>query len=119
MNKRHRQQKFRFSLAFMIRMAIFIVLVYFAVNYFSANSSQINLPVPNVLGVTYNLLPSDSQEKINNINSNPAIIYLQTKLEQIKTVSADFPQKQITEIKKMVIQNVYENIMKSIENPAK
>jgi len=100
-------------------MIIFITLVYFAVNYFSRSHHQIVLPIPNVLGETVNYLPPQSRDTLKNLQTFPVIIFIQGKLDLVKNISVDFPQKQITELKKMVVQNIYQNIMKSIENPKK
>lgn len=100
-------------------MVIFIIVVYFAVSYLSHSNTSISLPAPDILGVTYHYLPPGSQEKLKNLNTSPAIIYIQDKFNLIKKMSGDFPQKQITEIKKALVQTIYQNVMKSIDNPSK
>jgi hypothetical protein len=117
--RRQHKQKFHFNFAFVLRFIIFVLIVYFSISYFSNSTIKINLPIPNVLGTTIKYLPSSSQETLKNLPSSPVINFLQDKVDYIKKISGDFPQKQITEIKKMVVQSIYQNIMKSIENPAK
>jgi hypothetical protein len=100
-------------------MIIFSVIVYSAINYLSHTRSRINLPVPNVLGETVKYLPPQSQDTLNHLDSSPAARFVQDKLDTIKKMSVDFPQKQFTDLKKLVVQNIYQQIMSSLENPKK
>lgn len=126
MSKRSKE-KFHLSFKVLFRLAIFSLLVYLLISYVSSRQLQ-----PNVLGTdtlsspsnpviqkyldqAYAQLPHQSQKTLQNLPSSPAIIFLQQKIDYLKTETADFPQKQITDIKKAVIQTVYQNIMKDLE----
>lgn len=96
-------------------MLIFIAIIFIVINYLSGSKADIGLPVPNILGVTYQYLPESSRQTLENINTTSTAIYIQDKINYLKTQAGDFPQKQITELKKLVVQTIYQNIMNTIE----
>lgn len=132
MSKKNRHQDFRLTPTVIIRLILFIVLVYSAISYFSSNSSE-TLSDPTILGTEiasysaipqlkniyddiYNYLPPSSREVVENLSDQPAIIYLQKKMDYLKEESSGFPQKQITNIKRAIIESVYKDIMKNYGN---
>ena len=96
-------------------MVIFSVLVYFSIIYLSNSRSQINIPAPDILGTTVKYLPPQSQTTLKNLNTSPAFVYIQGKINYLKGQTNGFPQKQITDIKKMVVEKIYQNVMNSLE----
>lgn len=63
----------------------------------------------------YQSLPADSRQKIENIEQLPAIIYIQEKHHQLKDQIKDFPQRQINQLKKEIIQSTYDDLMEDID----
>lgn len=100
-------------------MIIFTVVVYFAINYFSRSKSYLNIPVPDVLGETVKYLPPQSRNALQHLDTSPVVKFVQDEFSTIQKMSGDFPQKQITEVKKMVVNQIYQNVMKSIDGSAK
>jgi hypothetical protein len=115
------KDSFRLTPKRIFRWLIFSALVYFLINYLSQNSTQ-KLP-PSVLGqISY---PSLAQNQVNE--SLPA--YLQSlppekqelvdaTLEEIKKFTDrvkellnGFPQKQIQEIRKEIITQIYQKLV--------
>jgi len=96
-------------------MIIFSLVIYFSINYLSNSKSNLNVPIPNVLGETVKYLPPQSQNTLQHLDSSPVVKFVQDKLGALQQMSGDFPQKQITEIKKMVVEKIYQNVMNSIK----
>lgn len=67
----------------------------------------------------YLALPQSSQAQIEKLPSHPAIINLQKKINQLKDdishQTNGFPQKQITNFKKQIIKNIYQDLIDSID----
>jgi hypothetical protein len=116
--KTHRQRKFHLSFAFVFRLLLFTAVIFLSINYLSRSSSKISFPVPDVLGETIKYLPPQSQNTLKNLPGSPAGRFIQEKIGIIKTMSGGFPQKQITDIKKLVVEKIYQSIMNSLEIPA-
>ncbi len=122
-----KDKEFRFSPKIIFRLFIFFLLFYFLVNYLSFHQQNNNLstkPDPTVLGEEdkinpleniYQSLPVNTRQYIENIGSNPAIIDLQKDVENIKLKTDGFPQKQIKNIKKAIVKNLSEEILRSID----
>ena len=100
MAKYHRKQKFHFNFVFVVRMIIFSLIIFFSINYLSNSQSHLNVPLPDVLGQTVRYLPPQSQNTLQHLDSSPVVKFVQDKLKTLQQMSGDFPQKQITEIKK-------------------
>jgi len=109
----------------LIRLIIFIIIVYFAIVYLSSSTT----PVPNILGEhiklqepdlksttdkLYQFLPEKSQKTLENLPAHPAIISLNQKFTQIKDQVSGFPQKQINQLKKQIIDQIYQDITKDL-----
>ncbi len=124
----------KFTFQSLIRLIIFSVIVFFTISFIAnqkLNSSKkidpsvyLDEDQSNfILGKTteigndiYQSIPEESRNQLKNLNQNPAVIFIQEKINEIKEASQGFPQKQIKEIKKMVIQNIYENTLRSIDS---
>lgn len=124
----------KFTFQSLIRLIIFSVIVFFTISFIAnqkLNSSKkidpsvyLDEDQSNfILGKTteigndiYQSIPEESRNQLKNLNQNPVVIFIQEKINEIKEASQGFPQKQIKEIKKMVIQNIYENTLRSIDS---
>lgn len=113
MAKSHRKKKFHLTAGVVIRLAIFSLVVFLSIYYISYQNSLKN---PNVLGEQttaasdmpivklvvdnlYNQLPSGSRNTIENLNNSPIISSTIQKVNLIKFNAANFPQKQINDLK--------------------
>ncbi len=119
-----KHDKFHFSFSLLIRLIIFFIVVYFAIIYFSSKQSPSlvlgeHIELKPVVDNLYQKLPPASQQQINHLSDTPVIKFINSKIDQLKTETNGFPQKQIADIKKAVINQIYQNVMKSIDNPAK
>jgi hypothetical protein len=116
---KHRRQEF--TLATVIRLGIFSVIIFFLIKYFASSSNQdvlgdqtINLS-PYAQQVT-NLLPEKSRQTLQNLPQSPIFGFIQEKFTYLQQESGGFPQKQIKDIKKAVVKEIYDKILNSIEN---
>lgn len=133
MSKSSKSHEFHFTFKVFLRLLVFIAVVYAAITYFSAASSPLTSSSSHVLGSAiasasavpqlktvyddvYQKLPPSSRQTLENINSSPAIILIQEKIDYLKEESSGFPQKQIADLKKSVVKMIYQEIMKSIDN---
>lgn len=124
----------RFTFQSLIRLVIFSIILFFVISFISGqkiNSPKVIDPTlfteesesDYILGKTteignniYQKIPPKSREQLENLNQNPTIILIQEKINLIKEQSQGFPQKQIKEIQKMVIKNLYENTIRNIDS---
>lgn len=124
----------RFTFQSLIRLIVFSLIVFFIISYISGQ--KINSPKNTdstlsldenktniILGKTteignniYKSIPENSRKQLENLNQNPAMIFIQEKINLIKEQSQGFPQKQIKELQKIIVKNVYENTLKKIES---
>lgn len=126
------KQTANFNLKTLIRLVLFFLFMYLSIFYFSRYTNQPEaLNDPTVLGEeiksspdinlkpffdqAYQSLPPDSRQKLENINQTPVIIYTQEKLQYLKDQIKDFPRRQINQLKKEIIQNVYQDLMEDVE----
>jgi hypothetical protein len=113
-----KSKSFHLSFQVILRLLIFSLVVYFSIIYLSGSNKP---NIPSVLGETttplYDRLPPASRSALENLSSSPAIIFVQNKIELLKVETADFPQKQIRDIQKAVINKLYSNIIKNIDQP--
>ena len=97
-------------------MIIFIIIIFFTINYLSGSQPKIYITVPpNILGESIKYLPPQSQSTLNHLNTTPAFIFIKDKIDYLKDQTDGFPQKQITEIKKIIVEKIYQDVMKSIK----
>ena len=132
---KHKKKKHaKFTFQSLIRLAVFCIIVFFIISFISGqktNSFQnidsalsINEPESNfILGKTteisndiYQSIPENSRKQLENLNQNPVATLIQEKLNLIKEQSQGFPQTQIKEIQKMIINNIYQNTLRSIDS---
>jgi len=126
------KQTANFGLKVVVRLLLFSLAIYLAISYFSRYTKQPEaLNDPTILGQeidnqphinlkplfdqAYQSLPPDSRQKLENINQIPVIIYTQEKLQYLKDQMKDFPRRQINQLKKEIIQSVYQDLMKDVE----
>jgi hypothetical protein len=86
---------------------------------FSLDEKQSNFILGKTIEISnniYNSIPPKSREQLENLGQTPAVMFIQEKINLIKEQSQDFPQKQIKEIQKMIIKNIYENTIKNIDS---
>lgn len=121
-------KKFHFSLDTVIRLIIFVIAIILVFNLLATGISTRKLtPAPKVLGDSielqqlidqaYQRLSPQSQATIDNLPSNPLIVNLKIKYSQVISQLAGFPGKQIDEIKRSLIQSIYDDLMKSAPSP--
>lgn len=129
-----RKKHVKFTFQSIIRLIIFSVIIFFIISYISGQKSNYSLNIDPtisidekqsnfILGKTteignniYKSIPEGSRQQLENLNQNPAVIFIQEKINLIKETSQGFPQKQIKEIQKMLLKNVYENSIKNIDS---
>lgn len=97
------KQKFHFSLGVLFRWLFFALIIYFSINYLSGSKSNLNTNIDpeklNVLGINTELI-------INSATS---------QYEIYKKQALDFLDAQFKDIKKQVVNKVYESVIKSID----
>jgi len=131
---KHKKKHTRFTFQSLIRLTLFSIIVFFIISFISGqktNSLQTIDPVlsvdeqkPNfILGKTteisnniYQSIPENSRKQLENLNQNPTTTLIQEKINLIKEQSQGFPQTQIKEIQKMIINNIYQNTLRSIDS---
>lgn len=118
MSTKTSRHQFHFSFTVIFRLLIFIFITYLIISYLSSvsNPSKIKIITPNISTEFYNRLPSSSRQMLENLNSQPIMITLQKKFDFLKEESSGFPQKQITNLKRSIIQSIYQDIMKNYGN---
>lgn len=112
MSLKTKKKPFRFTFKVALRWVIFSAIIYFLIIYFSSQKPNYKIPKINV---SYFFKEETQKTFIENFNKNPTVIFIQEKFNEIKGQTQYFPQNQIKEIKKMVITNVYQDMMKNID----
>jgi len=69
-----------------------------------------------IINNIYQQIPPKSREQLENLNHLPLYITIRQKIQQILPQFQDFPNTQIKEIKKEIINRIYQDIIKSIDN---
>ena len=108
MSKKLKHREFHFNFGVLFRWIIFVLIIYFSINYLSNNSSSthlLNYPTNNL--------------NILGINSEPVIIKAQETFEDYKKQAINYINDQFIDIKKQIVTKVYEEIIKSIDNTKK
>lgn len=134
MASKSREKEYHFSFQTIIRLIIFLVIIYFLITLISTqkihfdqkydptilgeeiSSSSAQLFVKNTIDAAYDKLPPQSQETIKNLDKSPLYITIQKNLDYLKKETENFPQKQIKEIKKAIINSIYQDMMKNIDS---
>ena len=109
MSKRSKHQEFHFNLFVLIRWLIFALIFYFSVNYLSQNKSSLNTNLNSSSGLGSSL-------NLSSLNTQPVIIEASNQFNQYKNQAIVFINQQITDIKKQVVTEIYQNILKSIDH---
>jgi len=118
--KKLKKKPFRFTLGHLIRLGLFIALIYSLINYFSQNQANPNIK-NDVLGDTiptadiinkystdlYQKLPPDTQQKITKLPELPIILEIKKQLN-------GFPTKQINQFKLDLIDKISQDLKNSI-----
>ena len=125
MAKKSKPQKITFGS--IIRLIIFGIIVFFLISWLNQSKSPTtssNDPTlfvgetvqsSNVLGDMYSKLPEDSRHQLENFNQTQIGKFISNSTEFIKSKLDGFPQKQIKEIKKSIIKNVSDDMIKNID----
>lgn len=124
MPKKPKPQKITFGS--IIRLIIFSAVVFFLISWFNQKpSNQISSGDPtlfigennssNVLGDMYSKLPENSRQQLENFNQTQTGQFISNSTEFIKSKLDGFPQKQIKEIKKAIIKNISDDMIKNID----
>lgn len=127
MSKKDKVQKITFKSV--IRLTIFSVLVYFAISFLDQKNSnkkiisdptvaidEINESLGgDILGEAYSALPEDSRNQLENFDQTKIGKFFSNSAEYIKQQFDGFPEKQIKEIKKSLIKNVSEEMIRQVE----
>jgi hypothetical protein len=129
-----KKKHIKFTFKSLIRLIIFSIIIFFVISYVSDQKINSSLNIDPtisidekqsnfILGKTteignniYQSIPEDSRKQLENLNQNPAVIFIQERINLIKEASQGFPQKQIKEIQKMVVKNIYENTVRNIDS---
>jgi hypothetical protein len=127
MPKKSKPQRITFGS--IIRLIIFGIIVYLLISWFSQKSTSetsINDPTlfigetvssssSNIFTNLYNRLPENSRHQLENFNQTQAGKFISNSTEFVKSKLDGFPQKQIKEIKKGVIKNISDDMIKNID----
>jgi len=132
--KKSKKKEYHFSFQTVLRLLIFSGIVYLLITLISAkkldhssrydptvlgeetSSASAQLFIKNTLDSTFKMLPPKSQETIKNFHQNPLYLTVQKNLDFLKKESENFPQKQVKEIKKSIINEIYKNMMDNIDS---
>lgn len=116
-----------FSLKTLIRLLIFSLLIYYLFSYLSQNiNHKQSQNDPTVLGRQsqeqtdfftnlYFSLPEKSRQKLENFPQFPPYLYLEKQYSYLLNQANGFPQKQLNQVKKDIIQSIYQDLMKNID----
>lgn len=134
MSTGHKKKHTKFTFQSLIRLIVFCVIVFFVITYISGQKSNSSPKINDTLSIgkeqsnfilgktteisndIYQAIPENSRKQLENLNQSSAAVFIQEKINLIKEASNGFPQKQIKEIQKMVIQNIYENTIRNIDS---
>lgn len=132
---KHKKKKHtEFTFQSLIRLAVFCIIVFFIISFISGQKTNSFQTIDSALSVDktesnfilgktteisnniYLSIPEDSRKQLENLNQNPVTTLVQEKINLIKEQSQGFPQKQIKDLQKMIIQNIYENSIRNIDS---
>lgn len=132
MSKSSKKKVTKFTFQSLIRLIIFGVIVFFIISLISGqkiNQDSVDPTVSSdknnnpILGKTteitndiYQSIPAESRQQLENLNQNPAVTFVQQQIKSIKEITDGFPQKQIKEIQKIILTNLYQNSMRKIDS---
>jgi hypothetical protein len=132
---KHKSEHFHLTTAVIIRLIIFSLIMVISINYFSTHhktntttststvlgeetvaSFSANPVITKGLQDAYSLLPENSRHLLENINRTPLYLNVAKQIDYLKSQSQDFPQKQIKEIQKGIVNKLYQDIINNIDN---
>lgn len=130
MKKSTHKSEFKFTLTHLVRLLIFFAVIALAILYLSSQSPQ-NFPidstvlgdstsVPNralapALDYLWSQVPPSSRESLENLSNLPIIKNTESTLSNLQQEIPDYIQAQIKEIKKTIVKNIADDIIRSIE----
>lgn len=123
MSHSSKNKKFSFTPQIIVRLIIFVAIVYLAITIFSQKNSDAPVlgdsdsqpKLQNYLNQAYQSLPPESRQFLENYSSSPQFYYLQDKISWLQQQTTDFPQRQFKEIQKAVVNQIYSNIIRNID----
>jgi hypothetical protein len=122
--KDDKNQQFTFKT--LVRLLLFSLLLYYLFTYLSQNIvDKQSRNDPTVLGQeseestiflkdVYLSLPESSRQKLENLDQFPPYLYLEKQSNYLLNQINGFPQKQLNQLKKDIIQSVYQDLMKNL-----
>ena len=126
MVKEPKKQKITFKS--LLRLTIFLVLVYFLISFLDQqkqnqlkNDPKLSFDeideslAGDVLGDVYSKLPQDSRDQLENFDQTEIAKFFNSSTQYIQEKLDGFPQKQIKEIKKNIIKNISEEMIRQVE----
>lgn len=129
--KKLKKKPFRFTLGHLIRLGVFIFVIYSLINYFSQNQSNIKtqsevlgdqVPTSDVLNKystdIYQKLPPDTQQKITNLPQSPIFIKIKDQSDLYLKQLDGFPTKQFNQLKIEIIKKVSQDLINNITTPS-
>jgi len=129
-----KKKRTKFTFQSLIRLVIFSIIIFFIISFISGQKTNSFQTIDSTLSVDaqessliftktteisnniYQSIPEESRKQLENLDQIPASNLIQEKIDFIKKQSQDFPQKQIKEIQKMIINNIYQNTLRSIDS---
>jgi hypothetical protein len=121
-----KKEKTKIGFSSILRLIIFLFLV-FALISFLAGKTINSKPADNpsavlgesfggdILGELYSQLPESSRSQIENINQTPIGKFFADTIKNIQSQLDGFPQKQIKDIKKNLIKNISDDMIRSLD----
>lgn len=110
-----RHKKYKFTLKTVLRVLIFLFVVFLLISILAQNSFGI-IPSFNIdYNKIYQKVPSSFRTQLESIPSNPVIINSQIKINEISSQGFSFFDNQIKEIKKLLIRRVADDMIKKID----
>jgi hypothetical protein len=118
-----KKKKFHLTPKVILRIIIFALIIYLSISLLSqpqGSSSVLGQQTSNpflkeYFDKAYNALPPQSRSTLENYSSSPQALFVEEKINILKQETAEFPQKQIKEIQKAIVDQIYSNIIKNIE----
>lgn len=120
-------KKQKITLKSIIRLIIFIALVFFLINFFDKNKDNPNLVADptsyvgeslggQILGTIYPKLPEDSRHQLEHFDQTTLGKFLSNSSAFVNEQLNGFPQRQIKELKKDLIKKISDDLIKDIDN---
>jgi len=124
------KEPFRLSLQHIIRITLFLFIIFGVISLINKTPKK-NFTDPTVskeesqpnnnnlatfLSDNFEKLPNPTKEKILGVTDTKIVKNIYTFFDTIKKEIPNFPQKQINSLKKSIIDNIYQDITKNLEN---